>query len=70
MLTIIKTDKHFKFMIPQKWDQPATFSGVAVLQISGQQHHERQARQSFCFHGGPLVAFNQLRGTFCMLVVS
>ena len=26
-------------MIPQKWDQPATFSGVAVLQISGQQHH-------------------------------
>ena len=23
-------------MIPQKWDQPATFSGVAVMQISGQ----------------------------------
>jgi len=26
-------------MISQKWDQPAIFSGVTVLQISGQQHH-------------------------------
>ena len=28
-------------MIPQKWDQPATFSGVAVLHIAGQQHHNQ-----------------------------
>ena len=57
-------------MIPQKWGQPATFPGLLFCKFLNNSiiiHgflevniHERQARQSFCRHGGPQGALNQL----------
>ena len=57
-------------MIPQKWGQPATFTGLLFCKFLNNSiiiHgflevniHERQARLSFCRHGGPQGALNQL----------